>query len=470
MPRDIDRILDAWFEEGPTLSADRVVGAALSQAEQVRQTQPGLRRSPSAADRRWRSTFALVAATVAIAITLVGIGFASGILRIDRTPPPPPVESPDATASATTPAGFELFSSELDGYELLIPTSWSEIQSDFGDARQWAGPDGELMISYGTSIFEGGQVTICAPPLPDYNTCMTIDHGFSVPFDPAVDGVGPIPQEVWLDRCDGGCPVTTTEVNLDGETASLDRAVITERQLTYVSTFHNRRPVIVYWSEPLNDADRGRIEQMLASFRFIDPGEQPPFEDPTELVLHTDEDAGYELLLPRFWETDSREVPRGEGTVPGVMTFSLGSGFGTRESPGLTISVGEEDGSIFLCQPGCRRIEVSSLDELEAAISSRFEEAGDAAPQETSGDAQLGGEPARWERPNYRQNRAFAELGIGAMVGGGNCLGCPNMKYHIFTFHNGRPVVLAFDYWNIAFERLQDDYVAQIIESFRFTD
>ena len=44
------------------------------------------------------------------------------------------------------------------------------------------------------------------------------------------------------------------------------------------------------------------------------------------------------------------------------------------------------------------------------------------------------------------------------------------MRYQVFTFHNGRPVVLSFDYWTIAFERLQTDYVAEIIESFRFSD
>lgn len=298
MPRDIDRILDAWFEEGPTLAADRVVGAALTQVEQVPQARPIWRgTSQRRADGHRMATWQLVAATIAIAITLVGIGFASGILRIERNPRPGPIESPDATTTAS-------------------------------------------------------------------------------------------PSEA------------------------------------------------------------------------------------TELVMHSDPVDGYELLLPRFWETDSRRVPRGQGTLPGVMTFSLGSGFGTRDAPGLTISVGQPDGSIFLCQPKCRRVVVSTLEELEAAISSRFEEAGDAAPPppEVSGELQLGGEAGLFERPGYEQDPAHSDLGIGGMVWGGNCLGCPNMKYHAFTFHDGRPVVLAFDYWNIAFERLQTDYVARIIESFRFLD
>jgi hypothetical protein len=413
-----------------------------------------------------------VAATVAIAIALAGIGFAAGIIRLNPNPLPGPTDSATSTASAT-PSEFTLFSSAADGYEVLIPTSWTEVASDFPDARQWAGPDGELMVSYGRSIFEGGQVTVCAPPLPDYNTCMELEHGYSVPFDPEVDGVGPISQEGWLDRCDGGCPVTSSEVSLDGETASRDRAVIADRQLTYVSAFHNRRPVVVYWSEPVDDADEGRIDEMLASFRFLDPAAQaspPPFVDPTELVEHADAEAGYEVLVPRFWEESVRPARGGEGDVPGVTRFGSGGGAATGGNPGLTISIGEPDGSIFLCQPRCEQVVVTSLDELEAAISSRYEEAGDAAPQEVSGTMQLGGEAARWEHPDYRQGRAFAELGIGPMTGGGNCLGCPNMRYHAFTFHDGRPVVLAFDYWNIAFERLQTAYVAQIIESFRFLD
>jgi hypothetical protein len=469
MPRDIDRILDAWFEDGPTLAADRVVGAALAEVEQVSQARPRTLRARTPENTHRMAAWQLLAATVGIAITLLGIGFATGVLRIDRNPPPGPIESSQPTPSQGA-AGFTMFSSETDGYELLIPTGWVEVTSEHPDARQWAGPDGDLMISYGTSIFEGGEVTVCAPPGGDLVECMTLDHGFSVPFDPEIDGVGPIDLEVWLDRCDGACPLTTTDVSLDGESADEQRAVIKEQQLTYVTTFHNRRPIILYWSEPVADADESRVQQMLRSFRFLEPpldGSPAPFIDPTELVAHVDSESAYEILVPRYWEESAQGIFLRGSPFRGVTRFGAGGGAGTGLAPGLTISIGNPDGSLFICHELCERVVVTTMDELEVALTSVM----DQGPiDEVSGELTLGGEAGRWERPHYQQTGSHGDLGIGAMTGGGNCLGCPDMRYQAFTFHNGRPIVLAFDYWNIAFERLETDYVAQMIESFRFLD
>ena len=44
---------------------------------------------------------------------------------------------------------------------------------------------------------------------------------------------------------------------------------------------------------------------MRDSFRFLDAsagGSPPPFVDPTELVLYSNPDDGYEMLMPRFWQ------------------------------------------------------------------------------------------------------------------------------------------------------------------------
>jgi hypothetical protein len=57
---------------------------------------------------------------------------------------------------------------------------------------------------------------------------------------------------------------------------------------------------------------------------------------------------------------------------------------------------------------------------------------------------------------------------------GTNCLGCPQARIHVYAIHDGRPVVLAFDYWMIRFGSLGDRESRQIIDaitdSFEFTE
>jgi hypothetical protein len=186
------------------------------------------------------------------------------------------------------------------------------------------------------------------------------------------------------------------------------------------------------------------------------------------LVVYVDNQEGYQLLVPSVWAQDSRRVPYGGRPLRGVIRFGWGSGFGTRSQPALTISIGRPNGSIFLCQPFCERHRVSSLDELEAALTSRFVQGGDQSPAEISGRVRLGGHIGRFERPGYGFGEGLdSPWGLEALSGPGTCLGCPDMRYHAFTLHNGRPVVLAFDYWNIAFRRIATDAVAKMLASFQ---
>jgi hypothetical protein len=105
MPRDIDRLLDAWFDGGPTLAADRVVGAALAQVEQTAQSQPlwpprVLRRrsGDGRVNRRWSRTLAGVIATVALLVALIGIGIQVGLIRL---PNPNPIPAPTINEDAS---------------------------------------------------------------------------------------------------------------------------------------------------------------------------------------------------------------------------------------------------------------------------------------------------------------------------------------------------------------------------------
>ncbi len=466
---DLDALLGAWLREGDDGASDRIAERALLEvAATLQEGRP--RQSLWASFARSRPT-SIAAAFGAVAVA-VALGVVTSVPLIG--PGPPPIMSPSPRPSPTVdPDALVLFTSPDNGYEVLIPVSWSEVESGAPDARKWVGPDGELMVSYGTSIFDGGEVTACAPPLSDYNTCMTLEHGYSVPFDPKVDGVGPISMEVWLDRCDGACPVTATPSSLDQEVAGQDRAVIAGRQLTYVSTFHNRRPVIVYWSEPIALADEARVEEMRSSFRFLDPApgaSETPFVDPTELVEFRNDDDAYRLLLPRFWLNSSPGSPSPDPDHPRVRTFGFGGGAGTRGSPALTISIGEPDGSVSFCVGRCRTVVATTLDELEAELVSLLSDAGSAGIEELHGEVMLGGEAGRFERPDYANHGGpDSILGTGG-TSGSNCLGCPGMLYQAYAFHDGRPVVLAFDYWTLAFERISSEYAVQILESFEFLD
>ena len=103
-----------------------------------------------------------------------------------------------------------------------------------------------------------------------------------------------------------------------------------------------------------------------------------------------------------------------------------------------------------MCRSRCRK----TLDELEEALIStpRF-----FSSEEIHDETLLDGGPARIEYVAIHSN----------------CLGCPGAKYHVFALRDGRPIVLAFDYWNLRFDRLGANTAArfdEIVASFRFLD
>jgi hypothetical protein len=192
---------------------------------------------------------------------------------------------------------------------------------------------------------------------------------------------------------------------------------------------------------------------------------------PAQLGTFVDSGSSYEVLLPDSWlsfegDRSYRLVPGlwnsddPEGNpYPGVRRFGIdGAGHGV---PALTISYGEPDGSVFLCQSSatrCAEVVVQSLEDLEEVLVSTpliYAEAlcgeDGCEEREPRGDLILGGEPARFEAAGIRNNG----------------LGIPWAMHHVFAIHEGRPVVLAFDYWIIRFENFPVD---EVVESFRFLD
>ena len=266
-----------------------------------------------------------------------------------------------------TETAFVLVGGSDPGFELRVPERWVEADVLFSDAQRWEGDDGAVMVSYGASIFDGGGITQCGPPTPELPACTKEAYPNSIPYDPSVDGVGPLPIDGYLrDRCVRRCHVELAATTLGGERAQRASTTIGRLRVTYVATYHDRRPVIVYWSEPESAVDDARIDAMLASFRFVDPATptQTPFVDPTELVPYQDTELGYEILSPRFWGTGTER-----GGVQGVREFGSGRGFGTRSFPALSISVGSTEGAVTVCQGVSHRCDVivaSELADLEA--------------------------------------------------------------------------------------------------------
>ncbi|HEY6569302.1 MAG TPA: hypothetical protein VIZ22_03385 [Candidatus Limnocylindrales bacterium] len=465
---EIDGLLRALILEGSNATPTGMTEAALSRVArtaQARSRGATLRSVASAVGPAWA-----LAAAVVLAVGL-GVFLSQQGNGPMTSPSPGPSASPTQSAPPSSPSsgqGLVTVGSVSAGYELTIPASWKPVSSGGSDAQRWLGTDGDVMVSYGSSIFDGGDVTVCAPPAAGADTCTSLRHGYLAPFDPAVDGVGPISVEVWLDRCDGRCPITETEVTLDGERAAYTRAWIGDRQVTYVSTFHDRRPVIVYWSEPVELADEARILDMLASFRFRSAAPEDasptPVLDPSEPVVYTNVDDGYEITMPRSW---ADATSAGDS---GVRWFGTHGGFGTFAGPPLIISVGSPKGAVTVCNDSafdCGTATATTLDELDAAIHPVPEQFASAVRRDKEGTLKLGGEPGRYERPGYAMTSN--EVGIGKSKGG-NCLGCPGLRYLAYTIHESRPVVLSIDWWTIGFERVHYDDITDMINSFRFLD
>ena len=130
-PRDLDRALEAWLAEGPPMTADRVVGAALDHIGTAKQQRRhGLR---AIRPRAWASVAAAV--IVVAALYLIGVIGNVGWPSPSQSPAPTttPSASPLPTPEAYTTSTFAIPMS------LRIPTGWrlqpeTTEMIDFGSA------------------------------------------------------------------------------------------------------------------------------------------------------------------------------------------------------------------------------------------------------------------------------------------------------------------------------------------------
>jgi hypothetical protein len=311
----------------------------------------------------------------------------------------------------------------------------------------------QLSVSVGD---ESGQVTVCNAGFFNSPSCRAV----------LVRGIEELSVAVTTHPAASGGPgQETIETHLDGWAARIEAPEPSPFLVgpeTYTSAYGmiDGKPVVLRFSYSYRQQDIPTALQIGVMRSFSLGSEATPIEDPV-LVPYSNPADGYEVLLPDVWLGRAIWDPV-NGTPGGHTSFGAGRGAGTRGSPGLRITVGSADSTISLCG-ACPTVTVRSLIDIEELVVSTPSFLTD-NPAEVHADLLLGGEPAGSEK-----------AGIG-----NNCLGCPQAYYHVYTIHNGRPVVLAFDYWTVRFGeintpderavRFAPSTLQEILESFRFID
>jgi hypothetical protein len=445
-----DQVLRAWLSAGAEGAPEDAVLAVLERVQSVPQ-----RRAPLAwpsGDRSPTHRLAAFAAAGVVAVAIgLGIGIQAGLIRLPTVPEPPIVpdpsprpresaepeasEAPDAVEPAT-----RLFATE--GFELTPPEGWTLLPA-LSETFAAVHDDGTSVDGFVGEL--DGTLEVCTEVGEPTERCWSKAPASLDAFTDAVltDPTSPDIAYVILEE---------TATDLAGDPARLVRVRPAEggasSDVAFVTALHEGRPFLL----------RFRAEGPIATSAVEDFVDGLGFLS-RESVLYTNLEDGYEVLLPEWWERTAHRWDLG------VTFFGNGGGAGTSGGPGLVISVGQPDGTVELCSGTCETVHVASLAELEEAIVSsppaicRGLGPDCGRSSEQRGDLTLAGAQARFESASL----------------GGRCLGCPDAWRHVFAIVDGRPVVLAFDYWNIRFNRFSwysdsADWVDEIVDSFRFVD
>jgi hypothetical protein len=420
---DFDDVLRGWLVLGPDHAPDRPVSAALDRIATTRQRRSvlpwvrgGVEDPPNIA-----RAVVMVGAGVLLAVTVgvgIGIQIADTLRIIDPSPTVPPPASAARMTYGYRAAGFQI---TLDGaWNVTSRSDPSTLTARFGGLR--------LFI---TSSDTEGRLRVCDAPAGPWliEDCGPHELG----DDELLGDIRPL----------GGA---LEEVQMDGEPASLEVVRGYEypargaQTVARVLAMHDGRAFVIrVWSP----GDRIEIiDDIIRSFRFVDAGGASfRTSDPNlQLQQYESRAGGYRLLLPRAWiaSAEEDEAGRVRGSVATEFRHPTTDG-----APPLVLSiaVGGPEGM--------------SLGELADELTS----AGCSDYGELTEFTFLGTEQAMIEWP---------ERGM-------DCLGFPGYRYHVFTIHDGRPVVLAFDYWFIEFGEAQSRsqgwaMVQAIIDSFEFID
>ena len=232
MSGDFDLILDSWLADGPPLSAERVVSAALMTVDHTRQVvRPSLTWVAP-----WRLPRRMVAAAATLLVILaLGIGFAiaSGVFRHELPRPSAPERSaePETVHLTRLPVGTIRWT-QFESPDRIVP--WTELGDEIvgvnTDTDQWFfsadgstwNPATDLPGGYEAQYLNGEQpVAFLSPDGYSVNMPFGARNGFydweEAPGDAAVlrrQG------DSWLSL---RLPVETSPIDLDGlETSSLE--------------------------------------------------------------------------------------------------------------------------------------------------------------------------------------------------------------------------------------------------------
>ncbi len=393
-----------------------------------------------------QSPLALAALVLALA---VGLGFVFGPRLIGEEPPPTPSPSPipSPSRSPDPSAVFETVTFAGAGFTIDLPNTWQSRTTEDATHALVTGPGGGISVRFSD---ENGQILTCLP-LPG---CQPV---LAASVADLVDIVTGEYRQEW--GISASPRVSEEPVALDGVAAT--RLTVQPPQgmsgpgtHRYILLIRDGRALILEWVPRFSGGELW--EQILLSLRFVDPLGPGTITSAGPLALYTNTEDGYEIILPQAWIDSAAPIWFQGNSYPGVRRF--GEDGADNGYQALTISIGQPHGLVFAgCEVAfCNEVAVGDLDDLGAALETTPETFRRVfGLEDYRGDLTLGGEQGRYEEAGIRHNG----------------LGLPWAMYHAFTIHDGRPVVLAFDLWNIRFNRLAPDsqeIVERMIASFRF--
>jgi hypothetical protein len=196
--RDLDRVLDRWMDDGPTVVADRVIATAMTDVHTTRQR--GARWA------RLKELFmTMKPAATLVAVTLIAVlGIAvyqfilgGGPRNIGDDPPPTPTPRAFEDASGELEPGT--YASSIDSVEITytVPAGWTNDPAAPELAGPYAGETGGLSFWIVTDLFADpcrfDQGTLDPPPGPsidDLANALVAQPGVDAapPSDIVVDG------------------------------------------------------------------------------------------------------------------------------------------------------------------------------------------------------------------------------------------------------------------------------------------
>ncbi len=390
---DFDRSLRRWLADGDDQAPARYVESALAEVRVTAQRRPTILGLPLRSSGRPASRSLAAGIVVGMLLLAALVIFVSGS-RVDPSPSP----SPSATApvaSDTVNADLRRVSYSEQAVSLAIPSAWREIGAPCCELLRFGGsePEGFLSVSHDSPF----RATVCSLSCQDIVLPEFLPYSASAEMDALAERLGgSIPGATWIELPTGTIPDLDEGRRLDGVVR--DGSGVEWHQ-TYVIGTHLRRVVAIAWRERADTSQPDLFEQVLASITVSAGAEYRS----GVLEYSFERTSGFILGVPDVWLPSDQPL-LGDGPASGVRRFGDGM---------IVVSVGDQDGSIRLCDPACRAITTAgTLDDLERVIR-------EAGATKSASAATLDHETARSTETDARR--------------------------WVFAIHAGRPVVLSFD-------------------------